>query len=156
MALQRVFPIINVFIYLHCCKAGQAAPWNSNSIFDLLDKWVCYQMNGRANKWAKTSNMNSLRTHETTHGYSQPAFGQFSQWKSFMFIRNANQSCLLASLLTDTSASQSTTSIGKKKKQTKKNTCQFISASRCLTLGIKRKSFFVIIWFTWTLSISRQ
>lgn len=53
MALQRVFPIIDVFIYLHCCKAGQAAPQNSNSIFDLLDKWVRYQMNGRANKWAK-------------------------------------------------------------------------------------------------------
>lgn len=100
MALQRVFPIIDVFIYLHCCKAGQAAPRNSNSIFDLLDKWVRYQMNGRANKWAKTSNMNLLRTHETTHGYSQPASGQFSQWKSFMFIRNANQSRLLASLLT--------------------------------------------------------
>lgn len=63
--------------------------------------------------------MNLLRTHETTHGYSQPAFGQFSQWKSFMFIRNANQSRLLASLLTDTSASQSTTSAGKK--QTKKH-----------------------------------
>lgn len=57
--------------------------------------------------------MNLLRTHETTHGYSQPASGQFSQWKSFMFIRNANQSRLLASLLTDTSASQSTTSAGK-------------------------------------------
>lgn len=119
MALQRVFPIIDVFIYLHCCKAGQAEPRNSNSIFDLLDKWVRYQMNGRANKWAKTSNMNLLRTHETTHGYSQPAFGQFSQWKSFMFISNANQSRLLASLLTDTSASQSTTSAGKK--QTKKH-----------------------------------
>lgn len=154
MALQRVFPIIDVFIYLHCCKAGQAAPRNSNSIFDLLDKWVRYQMNGRANKWAKTSNMNLLRTHETTHGYSQPASGQFSQWKSFMFIRNANQSRLLASLLTDTSASQSTTSAGKKTPQ--KNTCQFISASRCLTLGMKRTFFFVIIWFTWTLSISRQ
>lgn len=127
---------------------------NSNSIFDLLDKWVRYQMNGRANKWAKTSDMNSVRTHETTHGYSQPAFGQFSQWKSFMFIRNANQSRLLASLLTDTSASQSTTSAGKKTPQ--KNLCQFISASRCLTLGMKRKFFFVIIWFTWTLSISRQ
>lgn len=63
--------------------------------------------------------MNLLRTHETTHGYSQPAFGQFSQWKSFMFISNANQSRLLASLLTDTSASQSTTSAGKK--QTKKH-----------------------------------
>lgn len=37
-----------------------------------------------------------------------------------------------------------------------KNTCQFISASRCLTLGMKRTFFFVIIWFTWTLSISRQ
>lgn len=63
--------------------------------------------------------MNLLRTHETTHGYSQPAFGQFSQWKSFMFIRNANQSRLLASLLTDTSASQSTTSAGKKNKPKK-------------------------------------
>lgn len=155
MALQRVFPIIDVFIYLHCYKAGQAEPRNSNSIFDLLDKWVRYQMNGRANKWAKTSNMNLLRTHETTHGYSQPAFGQFSQWKSFMFIRNANQSRLLASLLTDT-FSISIHNQRWKKKTNQKNTCQFISASRCLTLGMKRTFFFVIIWFTWTLSISRQ
>lgn len=81
-------------------------------------------MSALPNEWqgkqmSKTSNMNLLRTHETTHSYSQPASGQFSQWKSFMFIRNANQSRLLASLLTDTSASQSTTSAGKPPPQKK-------------------------------------
>lgn len=31
------------------------------------------------------------KKYETTQGYCQPAAGHFSQWKSFMFIRDANQ-----------------------------------------------------------------
>lgn len=57
-------------------------------------------MNGRAHKRAKTSSMNLLTKYETTLGYCQPAAGQFSQLKSFMLIKNANQRCLLASLVT--------------------------------------------------------
>lgn len=61
--------------------------------------------------------MNLLEEYEITQGYSQPAAGQFSVWKSFMFITNANQWCLLASLLTASSASDFTITIEKKKKR---------------------------------------
>lgn len=153
MALQRVFPIIDVFIYLHCCKAGQAAPRNSNSIFDLLDKWVRYQMNGRANKWAKpqiwtcwehmkpptaTANLLLASFHSGSHLCLSGMPISLACWPHYSpTLQLLNPQPAL-------------------EKTPPKNTCQFISASRCLTLGMKRMFFFVIIWFTWTLSISRQ
>lgn len=154
MALQRVFPIIDVFIYLHCCKAGQAAPRNSNSIFDLLDKWVRYQMNGRANKWAKpqiwtcwehmkpptsTANLLLASFHSGSHLCLSGMPISLACWPHYSPTLQ---------LLNPQPALENP--------PPKKNTCQFISASRCLTLGMKRTFFFVIIWFTWTLSISRQ
>lgn len=154
MALQRVFPIIDVFIYLHCCKAGQAAPRNSNSIFDLLDKWVRYQMNGRANKWAKpqiwtcwehmkpptaTANLLLASFHSGSHLCLSGMPISLACWPHYSPTLQ---------LLNPQPALETP--------PPKKNTCQFISASRCLTLGMKRTFFFVIIWFTWTLSISRQ
>lgn len=42
-------------------------------------------------KKQQPSSKNLLTKYETTQGYCQPAAGQFSQWKSFMFIKNANQ-----------------------------------------------------------------
>lgn len=71
-------------------------------------------MNGNANKWVKASRMNLLKEFEITQGYSQPAAGQFSIWKSFMFITNANQWCLLASLLTASSTFEFAIKVEKK------------------------------------------
>lgn len=109
-------------------------------------------MSALPNEWQGKQMSKNLKYELAENTWNHPRLQPTCFWPVFtvevIYVYQECQSVSPAGLITHRHFSFSIHN-QRWKKPPQKNTCQFISASRCLTLGMKRTFFFVIIWFTW-------